>query len=109
MPKPSPCDRRSFLLGAAAFVVSACGDPTVKVHSRTATVACGMCRRGMKSDAGCFWAIDIGEHPTVADNFQYGYQMAGNFIAAQSEQEAMALLLYRLIEPEVDRKGDQRF
>ena len=56
-----------------------------------------------------FWAIDIGEHPTVADNFQYGYQMAGNFIAAQSEQEAMALLLYRLIEPEVDRKGDQRF
>ena len=40
-----------------------------------------------------FWAIDIGEHPTVADNFQYGYQMAGNFITAQSEQEAMALLL----------------
>jgi len=56
-----------------------------------------------------FWAIDIGEHPTVADNFQYGYQMAGNFITAQSEQEAMALLLYRLVEPEVDRKGDQHF
>ena len=40
-------------------MVSACGDPTVKIHSRTATVACGMCRRGMPSNAGCFWAIDI--------------------------------------------------
>ena len=53
-----------------------------------------------------FWAIDIGEHPTVADNFQFGYQIAGNFIASQSEHEAMALLLYRLIEPEVDRKSE---
>tara|TARA_B100001750_G_scaffold110577_1_gene87361 strand:- start:1187 stop:6853 length:5667 start_codon:yes stop_codon:yes gene_type:complete len=51
-----------------------------------------------------FWAIDIGEHPTVADNFQFGYQIAGNFIASQSEHEAMALLLYRLLEPEVDRE-----
>jgi len=53
-----------------------------------------------------FWAIDIGEHPTVADNFQFGYQIAGNFITSQSEQEAMALLLYRLIEPEVDRSSE---
>ena len=53
-----------------------------------------------------FWAIDIGEHPTVADNFQFGYQIAGNFIASQSEHEAMALLLYRLIEPEVDRSSE---
>ena len=50
-----------------------------------------------------FWAIDIGEHPTVADNFQFGYQIAGNFITSQSEHEAMALLLYRLIETEVNR------
>ena len=50
-----------------------------------------------------FWAIDIGEHPTVADNFQFGYQIAGNFIGSQSEEEAMALLLYRLLEPEVNR------
>ena len=56
-----------------------------------------------------FWAIDIGEHPTVADNFQFGYQLAGNFIASQSEQEALALMLYRLIEPEVDRQGNERF
>lgn len=47
-----------------------------------------------------FWAIDIGEHPTVADNFQWGYQLAGNFIAAQSEEEAIALLLYRLLQAE---------
>ena len=40
-----------------------------------------------------FWAIDIGEHPTVADNFQFGYQIAGNFIVSQSEHEAMSLLL----------------
>ena len=50
-----------------------------------------------------FWAIDIGEHPTVADNFQFGYQIAGNFIASQSEHEAMSLLLYRILESEVNR------
>jgi asparagine N-glycosylation enzyme membrane subunit Stt3 len=54
-----------------------------------------------------FWSIDIGEHPTVADNFQFGYQLAGNFITAQGEQDALALLLYRLIEPEVDRESDR--
>jgi len=50
-----------------------------------------------------FWAIDIGEHPTVADNFQFGYQIAGNFIASQSEHEAISLLLYRILETEVNR------
>ena len=54
-----------------------------------------------------FWAIDIGEHPTVADNFQFGYQIAGNFIASQSEHEAMVLLLYRLLEPEVNRNSEK--
>ena len=54
-----------------------------------------------------FWAIDIGEHPTVADNFQFGYQIAGNFIASQSEHEAMSLLLYRILETEVDRDSDK--
>ena len=50
-----------------------------------------------------FWAIDIGEHPTVADNFQFGYQIAGNFISSQSEHEAISLLLYRILETEIDR------
>ena len=54
-----------------------------------------------------FWAIEIGEHPTVADNFQYGYQIAGNFIASQSEHEAMSLLLYRILETEVNRDSDR--
>mgnify|MGYP001305961024 FL=1 len=54
-----------------------------------------------------FWSIDIAEHPTVADNFQFGYQIAGNFLAAQSEEEALSLMLYRLIEAEVDRHGTE--
>jgi asparagine N-glycosylation enzyme membrane subunit Stt3 len=45
-----------------------------------------------------FEAVDRGEHPTVADNFQDGYQLAGQFITAQSEDAAIALLTIRLIE-----------
>ncbi len=45
-----------------------------------------------------FEAVDRGDHPTVADNFQNGYQLAGNFIAAQNESIAIALLSTRLIE-----------
>ncbi|MDD1769114.1 MAG: hypothetical protein LUQ55_03935, partial [Methanomassiliicoccales archaeon] len=35
-----------------------------------------------------FEAIQEGQHPTVADNFQNGYQFAGSVITSQSEQEA---------------------
>ncbi|RLF48500.1 MAG: peptide transporter, partial [Thermoplasmata archaeon] len=45
-----------------------------------------------------FECIQEGKHPTVADNFQYGYQFAGNAIAAQGEREAVALFCARLIE-----------
>ena len=45
-----------------------------------------------------FEAVDKGAHPTVADNFQNGYHLAGNAISAQSENEAIALLSLRLIE-----------
>ena len=45
-----------------------------------------------------FEAVDRGQHPTVADNFQDGYQLAGQFITAQSEDAAIALLTVRLIE-----------
>jgi asparagine N-glycosylation enzyme membrane subunit Stt3 len=45
-----------------------------------------------------FEAVDRGEHPTVADNFQDGYQLAGQFITAQSEDAAIALFTIRLIE-----------
>lgn len=45
-----------------------------------------------------FEAVDRGAHPTVADNFQNGYQIAGQFITSQNETEAIALLAIRLIE-----------
>ena len=45
-----------------------------------------------------FEAVDKGAHPTVADNFQNGYHLAGNVIAAQSENSVIALLTLRLVE-----------
>jgi len=45
-----------------------------------------------------FEAAQAGEHPTVADNFQNGFQMTGNIIMAQSETEVVALFSYRLIQ-----------
>jgi len=50
-----------------------------------------------------FWCIYLGEHPTVAENFQGGYQCAGSFIAAQNESEAISLLSVRLIEGNLRR------
>ena len=44
-----------------------------------------------------FEAVQEGDHPTVADNFQNGYQISGNIIMAQSEDDAIALFAYRLI------------
>ncbi len=38
------------------------------------------------------WATDIGMHPTVSDPFQNHYNIAGRFLASESEQEAMAWL-----------------
>ncbi len=49
-------------MGSAAFAITAglgCGDGPVRVHAREAKVACGMCRMGMKSERGCFWAVEI--------------------------------------------------
>lgn len=48
-----------------------------------------------------FEAIQAGKHPTVADNFQNGYQLTGNVIMAQNESEAIALFAYRLIQSAV--------
>jgi len=52
-----------------------------------------------------FEAADKGRHPTVADNFQNGYHLAGNVITAQSENEAIALLSLRLIEADFYAHG----
>ncbi len=45
-----------------------------------------------------FEAVNEGQHPTVADNFLGGHQLAGNFIMAQGEADAIALLITRIIE-----------
>ncbi|MFQ6060792.1 MAG: STT3 domain-containing protein, partial [Thermoplasmata archaeon] len=45
-----------------------------------------------------FEAVNAGKHPTVADNFLNGYQLAGNFLMAQGENDGIALLIARLIE-----------
>ncbi|TLZ73996.1 MAG: hypothetical protein E6K14_04090 [Methanobacteriota archaeon] len=45
-----------------------------------------------------FEAVDRGAHPTVADNFQNGYALAGQFLTAQNETQGIALLAVRLIE-----------
>ncbi|HAX94994.1 MAG TPA: hypothetical protein DCY35_00495, partial [Prolixibacteraceae bacterium] len=45
-----------------------------------------------------FEVVNEGQHPTVADNFLGGHQLAGNFIMAQSEEDAIALLCIRILE-----------
>jgi len=45
-----------------------------------------------------FEAVDRGKHPTVADNFQNGLWLAGQFITAQNESQAVALLTVRVLE-----------
>jgi hypothetical protein len=45
-----------------------------------------------------FWCLYLGEHPTVADNFQAGYQLAGSFIASNSEEQAISLFAVRIME-----------
>jgi len=45
-----------------------------------------------------FEIVNEGQHPTVADNFLGGHQLAGNFIMAQTEKDAIALLSIRILE-----------
>ncbi|TET90005.1 MAG: hypothetical protein E3J35_08295 [Methanomassiliicoccales archaeon] len=55
-----------------------------------------------------FEAVNAGKHPTVADNFLNGYQLAGNFIMAQGENDAIALLISRLIEGDYITNGGSK-
>ena len=52
-----------------------------------------------------FWCINLGEHPTVADNFQNGYETAGSFITATGEDEGIAIFIHRLLEGEKTKEG----
>jgi asparagine N-glycosylation enzyme membrane subunit Stt3 len=42
-----------------------------------------------------FEAVQKGQHPTVADNFQNAYQYAGTFITAQNETQSIAMFILR--------------
>ena len=52
-----------------------------------------------------FEAVQAGKHPTVADNFQNGYQLTGNAIVSQSEEEVIAIFAYRLIQAAYSEGG----
>jgi len=45
-----------------------------------------------------FYEVASGAHPTVADNFQDGIPPAANFHTATSENEAVAVMIIRLVE-----------
>ncbi|HDM67064.1 MAG TPA: hypothetical protein ENG62_01595, partial [Thermoplasmatales archaeon] len=45
-----------------------------------------------------FYEVALGGHPTVADNFQDGIPPAANFHTSTSEEEAVAVLIIRLLE-----------
>ncbi len=47
------------------------------------------------------WCVNVGDHPTAADNFQNGVEFAGNFIGIDGEESANALMLVRLFETNV--------
>ena len=47
-----------------------------------------------------FQAIDQGQHPSVADNFQNGIDPAGQFLLAQNESLAVAVLAVALLQAE---------
>src|SRR5947199_44705 len=55
-----------------------------------------------------FEAVDRGVHPTVADNFQDGYQVSGQFITAQNESAGIAILAVRLLDADF-RLNHQNF
>jgi hypothetical protein len=56
-----------------------------------------------------FWCLYLGEHPTVADNFQAGYQLAGSFIASTNETQAISLFAVRIIEGDHRAKPRKEF
>lgn len=45
-----------------------------------------------------FYELSMGNHPTVADNYQSGIPAASNFKLSQTESEAVSVLLIRLCE-----------
>ncbi|MGI0071044.1 MAG: carboxypeptidase regulatory-like domain-containing protein [Thermoplasmata archaeon] len=52
-----------------------------------------------------FQTIDQGQHPSVADNFQNGIDPAGQFLLAQNESNAIAILTTTLLQAEASASG----
>ena len=52
-----------------------------------------------------FYEVAIGDHPTVADNFQDGIPPASNFQTALSEKDAVGVWVVRLLASEVKENG----
>ena len=48
-----------------------------------------------------FYEVAVGEHPTVADNFQDGIPPAANFHISTSEKQAVSIWIIRLLEGNV--------
>ena len=44
------------------------------------------------------WCMHMGEHPSIADNFQQGVEISGNIITAQNESAAIAYYISRVTE-----------
>ncbi|HTT17162.1 MAG TPA: carboxypeptidase regulatory-like domain-containing protein [Thermoplasmata archaeon] len=53
-----------------------------------------------------FQAIDQGEHPSVADNFQNGIDPAGQFLLSQNESLAIGILATTLLQGEIQLTHD---
>lgn len=49
------------------------------------------------------WATAIGKHPTVADPFQNHFEIAGRFLASETEENAMRYLSILLVNGELRR------
>jgi len=52
-----------------------------------------------------FQAIDQGQHPSVADNFQHGIDPAGQFLLSQNESQAIGVLTTTLLQTEQRTSG----
>lgn len=52
-----------------------------------------------------FYEVAVGEHPTVADNFQDGIPPASNFHTSTSEAQAVSVWIIRLLEGNADKNG----
>jgi dolichyl-diphosphooligosaccharide--protein glycosyltransferase len=51
------------------------------------------------------WNVGIGQHPTVADPFQSHYELAGRFLASESEEEAQSWLIILLADYDYWKDG----